>query len=88
MNSFPAGSLCVGPNVHGAFGDVVNCADQDKSSLINISQRLWPDHCISGVSSGPTSSQFSSLLVRKSTDVVVQKGIKCGVCLLSVLKIR
>lgn len=41
----------------------------------NVTQVLWPDHCVINT----TSAEFSSELDHKSTDVVVKKGYDCEV---------
>lgn len=41
----------------------------------NISQRLWPDHCVMNSS----SAEFSTNLTRQSTDFIVRKGHNCEV---------
>ncbi|KAK3609151.1 hypothetical protein CHS0354_002130 [Potamilus streckersoni] len=41
----------------------------------NVSQILWPDHCIIN----STSAEFSLQLNQKSSDIVVRKGYNCDV---------
>lgn len=40
---------------------------------VPLTQTLWPDHCIQNT----TDADFVSTLIKKNSDVVVQKGFKC-----------
>lgn len=41
----------------------------------NITQRLWPDHCVIN----STSADISSKLTRSSNDIIIKKGYNCKV---------
>ncbi|KAL8591038.1 hypothetical protein ACOMHN_015661 [Nucella lapillus] len=70
------GELCYGNSVPYNFPYAVNCSG---GSLRQVSQTMWPDHCIQNVTSGPNSAEFSPSLTMAPTDVVVRKGDSCGI---------
>ncbi|XP_033728980.1 nicotinamidase-like [Pecten maximus] len=41
----------------------------------NVTQMLWPDHCIINT----TSAEFDDTLVRKDSDIIIRKGYNCEV---------
>ncbi|CAL1526788.1 unnamed protein product [Lymnaea stagnalis] len=40
-------------------------------------QKLWPDHCVEDVTSGPTSSSISKQLTVSTSDVIIKTGTTC-----------
>ncbi|XP_046545588.1 nicotinamidase-like isoform X2 [Haliotis rubra] len=69
------GHLCTSSSVPPSFPYAHACSQV----RYNISQSLWPDHCIMNVTSGPTSSAIDSRLTRKPNDEIILKGNDCEV---------
>lgn len=53
------------------------CDSTHNCSMVkyNITQRLWPDHCVIN----STSADISSKLTRSSNDIIIKKGYNCKV---------
>ncbi|XP_071100680.1 nicotinamidase-like isoform X2 [Haliotis cracherodii] len=64
------------PNV---AGHLCTSAHSCSQVHLNLTQRLWPDHCIMNVTSGPTSSGIDKRLTRNPYDEIVWKGNDCQV---------
>jgi len=64
------GDLCTTSNLAPKANYGVDCTG---AQTVTLSQTLWPDHCVQNT----TDADFVGNLVKKSTDVVVQKGYKC-----------
>ncbi|KAH9507415.1 hypothetical protein Btru_058035, partial [Bulinus truncatus] len=67
----PQGELCTAAGVK--VPGTVQCTGETR----NVSQRLWPDHCIADVSRGGTSSSIARNLMVNATDIIVTKGDDC-----------
>lgn len=52
-----------------------NLCESTCDAKYNITQVLWPDHCIKNTA----DAEFASNITKKSSDVVVQKGYHCKV---------
>ena len=73
MHLFFSGDLCKAENLTSPYA--VDCA----SYKYDLQQTLWPDHCVINT----TDAEFNPKLTFKPTDVVVRKGYKCHVSILS-----
>ncbi|XP_067686585.1 nicotinamidase-like [Haliotis asinina] len=69
------GHLCASLSVPPSYPYAHSCSQVH----YNISQSLWPNHCIMNVTAGPTSSAIDSRLTRKPSDEIVWKGNNCEV---------
>lgn len=71
--------LCVSSTVNIAnFPNAVECNGTTETTK-NISQVLWPVHCVKNVIDGPTSSNLDGNLLIDKDDVIVKKGSSCEV---------
>lgn len=66
----PDGDLCQTEGLAPGANFGVDCTGIE---TVPLTQTLWPDHCIQNT----TDADFVSNLIKKDTDVVVQKGFKC-----------
>ncbi|KAK3781608.1 hypothetical protein RRG08_029273, partial [Elysia crispata] len=71
------GTLCLGGTVTNlTFPEAVSCPVGTGREL---TQTLWPVHCVQNVNSGPTSSKLDTTLLREADDVIINKGMSCHV---------
>ncbi|XP_069107429.1 nicotinamidase-like isoform X1 [Argopecten irradians] len=57
------------------YDDNGNICDPCQTVAYNVSQMLWPDHCVIN----STSAEFDDTLTRKDSDVIIRKGFNCDV---------
>lgn len=57
------------------YNSTGNLCESTCDAQYNITQVLWPDHCIKNTA----DAKFASNITRKSSDVVVQKGYHCKI---------
>lgn len=57
------------------YNSTGNLCESTCDAQYNITQVLWPDHCIKNTA----DAEFASNITRESSDVVVQKGYHCKI---------